>query len=93
MSIVINNIVKGATFVDQDNNFIEIIESNIEKTWQSPKGNLLYNTITPNGQIKASRSSIQKFSEKMSELNVINNSELAKRYDEIIEQTGKQMQS
>lgn len=87
MSIVINDIVKGATFVDEQDNYIEIINSNVEKTWQSPKGTVMYNTLSPDLIIKASRSSIQKFSEKMSTLNVINNVEVAKRYDDIINNT------
>lgn len=64
MSIVINDIKKDAVFKDEYGNLIHILDSNVEKTWQSAKGKIKYNTIV-GSQIKASISSIEKFQSKM----------------------------
>lgn len=79
MSIVINDIKRDAVFKDEQGNLIHILESNVEKTWQSAKGKLKYNTIV-DGQIKASISSIQTFQDKMPSLEKATLDELNKVY-------------
>ncbi len=79
MSIVINDIKKDAVFKDEYGNLIHILDSNVEKTWQSAKGKIKYNTIM-DGQIKASISSIEKFQTKMPILEKVTLGELNEVY-------------
>jgi len=83
MGIVVNQIKKDAAFKDANNNIIHILESTIEKNWQSVKGKLKYSILYENGKITSHVSSFEAFQNKMVGFNLISKSELAKRYDQL----------
>lgn len=85
MSIVVGQLKKDAAFKFENGDIIHILESNVEKGWQSAKGKLKYNTIKVDGTIIPSLSSFDTFKPKMVLLTPIPTIELAKRYNELAE--------
>lgn len=83
MSIVVGQIKKDAAFKDESGNIIHILESTVEKGWQSAKGKVRYSTLHENGQITSHISSFDTFKSKMAKLDLITRAELAERYDQL----------
>jgi hypothetical protein len=85
MSIVVGQIKKNAAFRDEYNNIIHILESTVEKGWQSAKGKLRYSVIHSDDKITSHISSFDTFKPKMSGLEPISQSDLAERYNQLAE--------
>jgi len=83
MAIVVGQIKKDAAFQDTNGNIIHVLESTVEKSWQSAKGKLRYSTLHENGMITSHISSFDTFKNKMSGLEPISQNDLAKRYNEL----------
>lgn len=83
MSIVVGQIKKDAAFKDANGNIIHILDSTVEKGWQSAKGKLRYSTLHESGKITSHVSSFDTFKDKMANLDLITRAELAERYDQL----------
>ena len=83
MSIVVGQIKKNAAFKDAKGNIIHILESTVEKGWQSAKGKLRYSTLHEDGLITSHVSSFDTFKPKMAGLEPISQSDLAERYNQL----------
>jgi hypothetical protein len=83
MGIVVGQIKKDAAFKDENGNIIHILDSTVEKGWQSAQGKLRYSTLHENGMITSHVSSFETFKNKMPNLDLISRNELAERYDQL----------
>lgn len=83
MAIVVGQIKKEAAFKDANGNIIHVLESTIEKGWQSAKGKLRYSILHESGKITSHVSSFDTFKSKMPNLDLITKSELAERYNQL----------
>jgi len=74
----------GKAFKDNKGNIYHILDTQLTKKVSGWKGQIKYTTIMESGEMKNSRQSIETFQNKLSELELISQLELAERYDELV---------